>query len=561
MKLSSKFLLVVLMGAVLPLAVLGVWLTVSTRRSGEALLRERLNAGLLRAAQEIGAKWVSRRSALLTIGEDSAVLNNLLSSERFAPHIALPVLESAYPDLNAVTQLVMVRDGNGAPRWVLDADSAGLPVLVPAADSARIRGLPRPVVRLQLPLWHAASSAPIATVEAELRADAIVPVSVAIVAGGSSVIGVIDRSTGVALLPLPFDVQLLQRERFSWAGEEWLSVRRTLDEPNIELLAAAPLTAFTLPFERAARTGLIALALVAVVSFAITIVLTRRITRSLVVLSEGADAVAGGDLDRQVSVRTQDEVGRLARAFNTMTESLQRTLAELSQRQAVAAVGEFASALAHEIRNPLSAIRLNLQHVEEKLPADAELRTPVGQSLRDIERLERTVAGALRVARTGRMLMEPIDLATPLQAAVRSALPELKRRHVGIELPEPDSTIQLKANSAALEQVFLNLLLNAAQATDAGGRIGVRTAINHERVTITVWDSGTGFPAEARERAFEPFFSTKPEGSGLGLTVAKRIVTAHRGAIDLESEAGKGTQVHVRLPLHMPSGNDVEPGR
>jgi signal transduction histidine kinase len=270
--------------------------------------------------------------------------------------------------------------------------------------------------------------------------------------------------------------------------------------------------------------------------------------------------VTRGELDRHVEPGTRDEIGRVTHAFNTMTESLRRTLAELSQRQAVAAVGEFASALAHEIRNPLSAMRLNLQHVQERLPIDAPANEPLRQVLRDIDRLDGTLGSALRIARTGKMSLEPVELRIPLEAAMRIAAPEFERRGVILEpLPVPDRATRMLGDSSALEQLFINLLLNAAQACEPGARAGVRTAVAGDSVTVTVWDTGRGFAPEAKNRAFDPFFTTKAEGTGLGLTVARRIVLAHRGEVAISSAPGGGTEVRVEFPVAATRGTTEVP--
>jgi len=284
--------------------------------------------------------------------------------------------------------------------------------------------------------------------------------------------------------------------------------------------------------------------------FVVAAVLTRRVTHSLVGLSEAATAVASGHLDKRVVASENDEIGRLGMAFNSMTESLQRTLAALSERQAIAAVGEFASALAHEIRNPLSAIRLNLQYVEERV-ADARLLEAIRNALRDIVRLDTTVAGALRLARTGRMPMTSVALGPIVASAARAALPDPARRGVTLELAGNGSSdgTYVTGNAAALEQLLLNLLLNAADATPSGGRIGVDIGTDREHVTIDVWDTGSGLAPDAAARAFEPFFTTKAEGTGLGLSIAKRIVDAHHGHIALHSRQSIGRRVRPRVAV------------
>jgi signal transduction histidine kinase len=301
----------------------------------------------------------------------------------------------------------------------------------------------------------------------------------------------------------------------------------------MDLVLAAPVTPFTEPFQQAARRNLWILAIVALAVFALATLLTRRTTRALVRLAAAAEAVSEGDLDRRVEDAPGDEVGRVARAFNSMTESLRRTLRELSQRQALAAVGEFAASLAHEVRNPLTSIRVDLQRVEEKLPDESDARDLLGRALSEIERVDRSVTGALRVARSGSVTLEPVDIRQPLEAAIHSAEPELEAHGATLAVePAGADPLWVKGDAPALEQLFLNLLLG---------------------VSISVRDTGRGIPLENIERIFEPFYSTRPEGTGLGLAIAQRIATAHGGELEIVSTPGAGTTVRLRLPEVAPA--------
>ena len=550
MPLASQVFLITLLGAIAPMAVVGYWLTASAAKSGTALLHDRLDATLATVSQELGDAWVRRRSALLAFAEDPALVHALEASAADAP--ALTLRRAAFSDVRDATQLVIIRDNASVPRWVLGTDEAGGPRLLPAADSLRAAD-PRgaDVMPVSIPVYaSAADSRAVGSLDVRLRATSLVTPGIGSSAGAGAVIAIFDRASGTAIVPLPFDIELLSLPRFEWEGRQWLTARRRVEDPAVDLYAAAPLDPYVTPFERASRRGLIALIVVALAALAIAAALTRQVARSLEQLADAADAVAAGDLDRQVAARGGSEVRRVAHAFNAMTENLRRTLRVLSQRQAVTAVGEFASALAHEVRNPLSAMRLNLQHVEERLPGDDELRVPVAHSLRDIDRLERTVAGVLRVARSGRMLLEPTDLWTAIDAAARAAEPELLARDATLELPasEHRTRTTVRGDAAALEQVFLNLLLNAIQALPRGGRCGVDVTSGEREVIATVWDEGSGMTEEQQRRAMEPFFSTKPEGTGLGLSTSHRIVAAHHGTLYMESAVGAGTRVRVSLP-------------
>ncbi len=314
------------------------------------------------------------------------------------------------------------------------------------------------------------------------------------------------------------------------------------------LALAAPLTPYTQPFERAARQGAIALLVVSIVGFLVVALLTRRMTRSLAALASAADAVAQGDLEQRVEERPDDEVGAVARAFNAMIENLRRTLDQLARQQGLASVGEFAASMAHEVRNPLTAIRIGLQSLEEDV-TEPQQRERIAQMLRQVQRLEATVAGSLRVARGGRMATNPVDLRAPLDAAWQTARPEFDARGCTLQPLDPElPPILLRADAAALEQLFLNLLLNAAQSLEPGGMACGHVSRADGQVEVRIRDTGHGIEPERLARIFEPLSSTRPEGTGLGLTIAQRIAQAHGGDIEVESTPGVGTTVRVTLP-------------
>jgi signal transduction histidine kinase len=260
-----------------------------------------------------------------------------------------------------------------------------------------------------------------------------------------------------------------------------------------------------------------------------------------------------------VAEESGDEVGRVGRAFNAMTESLQRTLQKLSQRQALAAVGEFASGLAHEVRNPLTSVRLDMQQIEEELPEGSSARNLVKRALGEIDRVNRSVTGALRVARSGTVTLRTVDLRGPVKAAAHAAEPEMRSRAAELSLQFPyDGPLWVKGDAVALEQLLLNLLLNAAQAVDSGGEVLVEVKVDGDLAKVGVSDTGRGIPEEDMDRISEPFFSTRPEGTGLGLAIAQRIAQAHGRELEFESPPGRGTKVRMYLPMSPPEA--VAPG-
>lgn len=547
LSLRSKFILIVVGGAVLPLALLGLWLTRTAERSGEELLRARLQNSLGQVVDEVGLRWLSQRSELLRLAECPAVQAALRDSltDRGWADAALGEVRTLFAGMNDAIASAEIHDRSGSTRLALTAD-----------DHAVGRGgrPAEPALPVSLGIYDNATGARLGILEARVMMSRLLPGGAGWGGVSGSVLAVFDRGTGASLIPLSIDPALFARESFVWGEEPWLTVRHQLHEPPMDLVLAAPVTPFAEPFEEAARRNLWLLVIVALGGFVVATLLTRRTTRALVRLASAAEAVSRGDLERRVEETASDEVGRVARAFNAMTESLRRTLSELSQRQALAAVGEFAATLAHEVRNPLTSIRLDLQRVEEKLPDESETRELLDRALGEIERVDRSVTGALRVARSGRIAHEPVDARNPLEAAVHSAEPEFKARDAQLEPARlGGEPIWVRGDAAALEQLFLNLLLNAGQALEPGGHAGVEVTADGGEAVISIWDSGCGIEPERLDEVFRPFYSTRPDGTGLGLAIAQRIAVAHGGDLSIESAPGAGTTVRVRLPLGAPA--------
>jgi signal transduction histidine kinase len=323
------------------------------------------------------------------------------------------------------------------------------------------------------------------------------------------------------------------------------------------VISAATLAEFAAPFETAARRGITLLIVVGLLATLAAALLTSRMTRSLSELADAADAIRGGDLTVRVPANPRDEVGRVAQAFNGMTESLRRTLAELSQREALARVGSFAAELAHEVRNPLTSIKLDLQQVEERLPKEGELRQLQRGALEELARLDRTVAGVLQIARSGRITLTSVDVRDPLRAAVHAVEPLIRQAGATLTVDVQESPLLLTGDASALQQLFTNLLINCVQASERGGSIHVHASSGADGAQVIIRDTGSGISSEQLSRVREPFYSTRPEGTGLGLAIADRIASAHRAEIRIESRPGQGTSVTVRFGTERTSRSDA----
>lgn len=532
-----RFLLVVGLVAIVPLGLVGVWLTRAAARSAEELLRARLHEAIGHVALTLVERWTAYRAGLSDLADSPAVRRALLElagDPATGPPAA--VVEAAgragrpFPS-------ILVRDAGGRDVWTLETDPA-------SAGRFPEPGLPLSAAVHASPLGPAigslTSTMPVASLLADRRP---MPGSV------GAIVGVFDARSGAPLVPLPFELPVAREHTFTWGGERWMAVRRTLTEPGLILVGAAPITPFEQPLRDAARAGLWILILVALAGLVLAAALTARMTGSLGRLAGAAEAVAGGDLERRVDERGADEVGRAARAFNRMTGSLRETLQALANQRALARAGEFTASLAHEVRNPLTAIRVDLQVVEENLPEGSRSLRPLRRALAEIERLDRTVGSALLATRVARNDRAPIDVLGPLEAAIEAARKSASRTlAIPVRTTEPGPML-VAGDASALEQLFLNLLLNAVEAVRDRGDVQVAVERPEGRVIVRVIDTGIGLTPEVARQAFELFFTTREGGTGLGLSIAARLARAHDGSVALDGAPGRGATVTVTLPL------------
>ena len=244
--------------------------------------------------------------------------------------------------------------------------------------------------------------------------------------------------------------------------------------------------------------------------------------------------------------RAADE-RRLA-SEQAQSDAAERNLMEASQRNAYAAVGDFATELARELAPSVASARTALRAMESALHLDSPFRAPLERAQRELHRLSNTMQDTLRLARSGKLSMRRIDLWIPLRNALKTATPDAAARSIWIEPPPfGRAPLWINGDEQALEQLFLNLLLNAVQETDSGGRVTAAVTIGDDAV-VSITDTGHGIPQDALDKVFEPFFTTKPDGAGLGLAIAWRTAAAHGGRLTIESALGRGTTVEVGLP-------------
>jgi two-component system NtrC family sensor kinase len=282
-----------------------------------------------------------------------------------------------------------------------------------------------------------------------------------------------------------------------------------------------------------------------------SMLLGQRLLAPIRVLTDGVKAVAGGDLTRKVEVRSGDELGLLAREFNAMAASLDRQRAELLRAERLAVVGRISAQITHEIRNPLNAISLNAELLAEELEAvsvSSEARALVQAIGREVDRLNAVTEEYLRFARLPKPVFAREDLNEILSGLVEFLAPELEGAGVAVGLALAPALPAVRADEAQLRAAFLNLIRNSREAMPGGGRLLVATRAMAGGVEAEVRDTGSGIPPEALPRIFEPFYSMKEKGTGLGLAFTQQVVQEHGGVVRCESVRSEGTVFFVRLP-------------
>jgi signal transduction histidine kinase len=313
--------------------------------------------------------------------------------------------------------------------------------------------------------------------------------------------------------------------------------------------------------ERAEARTVLLIALWSLAALAIGVgaaLVSHRLLAPIQRLTEGVKAVAAGDLSRAVEARGGDELGTLAREFNAMASSLDRQQRELRSAERLAAVGRISAQITHEIRNPLNAIGLNAELLSEELsrlsPAPREAAQLVATISREVDRLEAVAEEYLKFARLPRAAPAPLDLDELVGSLLDFLGPELAAARVTVVRGLAGDLPAVEADEAQLRAVVLNLVRNSREAMPGGGTLTVRTRQAEGGVALSVADTGGGMPPEVLARIFEPFYTTKERGTGLGLAYARRVVAEHGGTIQCDSTPGRGTTFTLQLPSRAAAG-------
>jgi two-component system NtrC family sensor kinase len=250
--------------------------------------------------------------------------------------------------------------------------------------------------------------------------------------------------------------------------------------------------------------------------------------------------------------RSREEI-ELVNSLNLMLRFLETKQDQLVQSAKLATIGKVTAGIAHEINNPLNNIYLTAEVLLEDLPniECAERLEMVNDILNQAERAREVVHHLLAFSRTRKTTsLEQLDLTALIRQTLVFLKNQIRINQVSVQTKMPDTPILINGNPNQLQQVFVNIILNAIQSMGPGGLLTIKIkTVAGNKAQVQISDNGPGIPEEVKTRIFDPFFTTKSEGTGLGLSVSNSIIEDHNGKISLESEQGQGTSFYVDLPI------------
>ena len=309
------------------------------------------------------------------------------------------------------------------------------------------------------------------------------------------------------------------------------------------------------------QTHLLLLALTTAVLGVLAFGIVRRLVQAPLERTVAAmDRLSQGRFDTRIEDLPAGELRAIGTGFNAMARKIEedrRQILELHRREVahmerLVALGELAAHLAHEVRNPLTGIGSAIQVMREETPEGSSRREVLDKILGQLSRMDQTMANFLGFARMPEAVVRPFDLGESLQRVTLLLGPRLRSQGITLRQHMPEALPRLSGDPGQIEQVLLNVCLNAVQAMPKGGTLSIDAEAEAEgALRLEVADTGPGIPSDQLDQVFKPFFTTRPNGSGLGLSISRQIVMAHDGEIWIESVPGRGASVFIRLP----SGN------
>jgi signal transduction histidine kinase len=590
MSLRARILALFLGLGVVPILLLGIIGYARSMRAVRAFLEAQTYAIAHQVASELGEQHEQRLSELLLLAEN-AETQRLYRAR--AGRSSLPA-DSAL--VHATEYLSMAwRQFQGSYREIRLETAEGEVLLTLGSTSPRRPGVseepsyPSRTARLTIPVQDLEAGEEVGLVAADVYLRAISPEEALEVAFGDAGLTMLlnwrvgeilhhpqrrfvnqplSALLGSEAWDLDSDLLTIDSGSFEFRQADSSNVASfvRLHDPPWMVISTASVEEFALPFSQAERVDLLIVLLLAAIVGGLFIVITRRTTASLEALTVAAERVGHGDLNPPIPSSGPDEVGRLSAAFGLMVEQVRRMLRRVEDTRQIAVMGELASSVSHQIRNPLTSIKLNLQSLDEEARAEGLSETSIrslGICLREVGHLEEAVSRMRALVRTHPPMRVRALLHSIIEEAVELLESQLENSSVRVDLRLDASHDGILADPEDVKSAFVNLLVNAEEAMAGGGTVRIGTSnpsgTHPDGIIRTeVADEGPGVPDEAREQIFRPFVTSKKDGTGFGLAIARLAIQEHMGTLSLKSDAGSGATFVVELPLTRSSnGNNT----
>ena len=327
-----------------------------------------------------------------------------------------------------------------------------------------------------------------------------------------------------------------------------LNINYSLNRTKMQMLEATRIFVFS------------SVAITLFLAIAISLILLKFVKRPLDSIIENMSRVENGDLSVHINYQGKDEIGRLITSFNSMVDRLDNAKKELEQihfqqmerADRLASIGEMAAGIAHEIKNPLAGISAAVTIIKDDLGRSDPRSEILNEVLQQVQRLDKTVNDLLFFGKPSMPELACIDINEVIEKTLKFASQHRGLMNVEKRLELAPGLPTVYADGKQMQQVFLNIILNAFQAMTSGGVLTISTSriLLQERafVKIDVADTGPGIPPQILEKIFTPFFTTKAQGTGLGLPICSKLINLHNGAIRVASNDYCGTVFTIELP-------------
>lgn len=339
------------------------------------------------------------------------------------------------------------------------------------------------------------------------------------------------------------------------------------------LIISQPSAPIDLPIRQLTLFLSVGVVLVVAVAGVLGVLVAHYLAHPVAALRQATREIASGDLSKRVEITTGDEIEELAVDFNAMTrrlytaqerlsawnvelerevrqqtDELHRLQSGLARADKLASVGQITAGVMHEIGNPLAAIKTKIQVAEEEGRLCDNCQALLSEILTEVDRLATFLRSFSRLARLRQPQMQEVSLAEVVQGITALVAPQLEIRGISLSVESKADVPTIRADPDQLRQLLINLILNAAEASPDGGEILMKVHRMDSSAKIEIVDHGVGMPPEVFQSIWNPFFTTKPDGTGLGLGICRQIVQDHKGTIQVRSKTGEGTIVTLTFP-------------